>query len=167
MSLQFSRSLRSLRADSFQAARIGMLLAIVNLLVLIAWFFLAKVTLYEISSSLSFAKNGRVIAEFPKQAIARIRSGQSAVLRLETGADQPSLTLPALVYGVERNGTQVELLIMAPDLPPEALAEGLSGQVQVEVEHITPAELVLRASGTYLGGSQIPISPQSFEDDER
>ena len=167
MSLQFSRSLRSLRADSFRASRIGMVLAIVNIFVLIAWFFLAKVTLYEISSSLSLSKEGHVVAEFTDESVARIHAGQSAILRLEAGPDQPSVTLPALVFDVERNGTRVELLIMVPDVPTEGLGEKITGQVQVEVEYVTPAELVLRTSGKYLGGSQMPVSPQSFEDNQR
>ena len=129
-----------------------MLLAVVNMLVLIAWFLLAKVTLYEVSTSLSLAKDGRVVAEFSKKFIARIRVGQSAILRLEAGPDQPSLTLPALVYDVERRGTRVDLLIMNPGLSPETLGEKITGQAQVEVEYVTPAELVLRTSGKYLGG---------------
>jgi hypothetical protein len=107
------------------------------------------------------------MAEFPPEAMARIREGQSAILRIDAGPDQPALTVPALVVGSEHGGEKVELLMMVPDLPFETLGEELSGQIQVEVEYITPAELVFRTSGKVLGERQIPLSPQSFEEVER
>ena len=114
MSLQFSRSLRSLRIDSYRASRIGLILGLINLSALIAWFFLAKVTLYETSSSISFTEEGRLIAVFTPESIKRIQPGQSAILRLNPGVDQPLINASALVYGVETEGNKVELLVMTP-----------------------------------------------------
>ena len=45
---------------------------------------------------------------------------------------------------------------------PEGALAG-KAEVEVEVEYVTPAELVLRASGKFLNRSQVPLSPQSPE----
>ena len=51
---------------------------------------------------------------------------------------------------------------MLPSQVPLDTQQGkLSGQVEVEVEYVTPAELVLRTSGKYLNRSQVPVSPQT------
>ena len=166
MSLQFSRSLRSLRIDSFRASRIGLVLALLNMSALIAWFFLAKVTLYETSSSISFTEEGRLMAVFTPESIKRIQPGQSAILRISPGADQPTISASALVYGVETEGNRVELLVMSPEFPRDISTEKFSGQVEVEVEYITPAKLVLRTSGKVINKNEVPFSPQSFKETE-
>lgn len=159
MSLTFSRSMRSLQLDSFRAARIGLALAAINMLVLTAWFFLAKVTLYEASATLAWGDEGMVAATFSKEALARLRQGQPAIIRLDPGPDQPSLALPATLYRLPETGEQVLFYITDNALPEDQRPEKLTGQVEVEVEYVTPAELVLRTSGKYLNQS-----PQTTRD---
>jgi hypothetical protein len=137
-----------------------MILALVIMIVLLAWFFFAKVTLYEVSSDLSFTQDGHVLAYFPRESIRRIQPGQPVILRVYYDPDQAALTLPAMVIGTEKDGEQVEIIVMSEDASSLALQEDLTGQVQVEVEYITPATLVRRASGSYLNNSQFPVSPQ-------
>jgi hypothetical protein len=141
-----------------------MILAALNMLALVLWFFLAHVTLYEVSDKLELGKDGRVNVEFSSEAIGRIETGQSAILKIDPGSEQPGQNLPALVVSVDKKGNRVQLLIMVPDLSPQTLGEKINGQAEVEVEHVTPAELVLRSSGKYLGGSQVPVSPQNLKD---
>src|SRR5262245_44592622 len=50
MSIPFSRSMQSLAADGFRYSLSGMLLAAAFLSAWTAWFFLARITLYEISA---------------------------------------------------------------------------------------------------------------------
>lgn len=163
MSLQFSRSMRVLQLDSFRAARVGLLLAALNMAILVVWFFMAKITLYETSNEIALAADDRIVASFPKESLSRIRMGQPAWLRVDLGAEQPSLKLPALVYEVQREQNKVEFVILANESPVNYLTEKPSGQVEVEVEYITPAELVLRTSGKILNRNQIPLSPQTIE----
>ena len=80
------------------------------------------------------------------------------------GADQPTLTLPAVVFDLLNEGEQVEILVISDGLPPDVKQGKLTGQVDVEVEYITPAELVLRTSGKFLNRSQVPVSPQTPQD---
>lgn len=164
MSLQFSRSLRSLRIDSFRLSRIGLVFAILNMTALIIWFFLAKVTLYETSSSISFSEDGRLIADFSPESIKRLQPGQSAILRVSPGTDQPSTTIRAFVYGVDSEKNLVELYLLSNGIPEEFPKDKLSGQLEVEVEYITPAQLVLRTSGKAISKNEIPFSPQSYKE---
>lgn len=155
--------MRSLQIDSFRATRVGLGLAMVNLLVLLAWFFLAHITLYEASSAISWGEEGMLAANFAPPALARLRQGQTATVRLNPGPDQPVLTYSAYLYRIPDQGGPVLFYIEGAEVP-ESLrqAEKLSGQVEVAVEQITPAELVLRNSGKYFSrGSQTGESPST------
>jgi hypothetical protein len=156
--------MRSLQLDSFRASRLGLAFALALMLGLIVWFFRAKVTLYEISTSLEVGPEGKLLAAFPKEALSRLRPGMPAILRLSQGADQPPITLPAVVFNLPREGEQVEVVVFSGALPLDASGSRLTGQVEVEVDYVTPAELVLRASGKYLNRSQVPVSPQNPQD---
>jgi len=161
MSLQFSRSMRSMKSDSYRASRIGLILAILLMLFLVAWFFFSRVTLYESSSDLRGEQDGFVTATFKEEALSRIRPGQAALLRLSGGTNQRPVPLEAAVFSVDRESGQVELLVLAGDLPGDLLSGKLAGQVEIEVERVTPIELVLRTSGKYLSNSDVQLSPQN------
>jgi hypothetical protein len=163
VSLPFSRSIRSLNIDSYRASRIGMILAIVIMILLFAWFFFAKVTLYEVSSDLTFTEDGHVLAYFPKEAHKRIQTGQPVIMRVYTDPDQAGLTIPGLVISTDEGSEQVMIVMISDEVFSLPLQEGLTGQAQVEVEYVTPATLVRRASGSYLNNSQFPVSPQDVE----
>jgi hypothetical protein len=150
--------------DSFRASRIGLILAGVNMALLLVWFFLARVTIYEVSDKINFVGDGHVIAIFQPEIVERIRPGQSALLRLEVDPEQAAITIPALVVGTERGGNQVELLVMLNDPALKTLQGKQPGQVDVEIEYITPVRLVMRASGKFLNSAQVPLSPQSLPD---
>jgi hypothetical protein len=156
--------MRALRSDSFRATRIGLLFAVLIMLALILWFFLAKVTLYEVSTELETKPDGMIMATFPSEARLRLRPGMPALLRLPQNADQPSMTLPAVVWNLPSDGEQVEVLVLEGVETLNQQQGKLSGQVDVEVEYITPAALVLRTSGKYLNRSQLPVSPQNPQD---
>lgn len=164
MSIQFSRSMRSLRLDSFRATRVGLVIAVIIMLALIVWFFMARVTLYEVSSTLEWNAEGKLMATFSEEARARLKPGMPALLRLPQGPDQPAMTIPAVVFDLPRDGEQVEILVLPNGEIMNTQAGKLTGQLDVEVEYITPAALVLRTSGKYLNRSQMPVSPQSSQE---
>lgn len=155
MSLTFSRSMRSLRQDNFRATWIGLVLAGINMLVLIGWFFLARVTLYEVGNQLEWSSEGLIAATFTSEGMDRLRQGQPAVVRLDLGADQPALTLPAYVYQIPDTGERVVLAIEAGDVMQELQQTTPKGQVEVEVAYVTPAELTMRATGKYLNQNRL------------
>jgi hypothetical protein len=130
---------------------------------LLAWFFLARVTLYENSTSLEIRPDGQVMAAFSEEGMRRIRQGQSVVVRLDQGANLPTVTIPGMVYDTQKQDGKVILLLFATDLPEELLSGNVTGRAEVEVEYVTPAQLLVRATGRYLDSSdQIPVSPQTF-----
>jgi hypothetical protein len=153
--------MRSLKTDSFRASRIGLILASLLMLALVFWFFSARVALYETSSDLSGSQDGRVLVTFKEEALGRIQQGQTALLRLGGSTSQRSQPVTAMVFDVDREMNQVELLILEGDLPADILSGKLTGQVEIEVERITPAELVLRTSGKYLSNNNVQLSPQT------
>jgi membrane fusion protein (multidrug efflux system) len=97
----------------------------------------------------------RIVAEFdPPDALGRVRPSQDARLRLE---GFPWVQYGSITATVDRvaNETQngrirVELTV-DPELTfPISLQHGLPGTLEVEVERISPAALVLRAAGRVL-----------------
>jgi hypothetical protein len=60
---------------------------------------------------------------------------------------------------------QADVIILSDEYPSGPNADALSadrlkGQLEVEVEYVTPAQLVMRASGRFLSQNQTQISPQ-------
>ena len=158
MSIQFSRSMRSLSLDSYRASQIAMVLATILMLALILWFLLAKVTLYESSSTVNLTEDGRVIAVFRPESMRRIQPGQKGYLRLNTRADQPVVSYPAVVVSIDAETNEVEFFIYPGENPQEFQPGKLDGRIDVVAETITPARLVLRATGKYL--DQTPLNTQ-------
>jgi hypothetical protein len=141
--------MRSLQRDSFRLSLAALVVTILLLLAWSAWFFLAKVPLYETSRQFEVQRDGSLAVTFSPQALARIRPGQSAVLRLAETTEQGAQSLPALVMNTpttESRTNQVELYVFSPEL----LSPGLAGEVRVEVESVSPARLVMRSAG-YVG----------------
>ncbi len=94
----------------------------------------------------------RAVAEFPPSAaLGRIHPGQSGRLRLEgfPWTEYGSIaTTVSTVAGEIRDGkVRVELSLASNAPLPFSLQHGLPGSVEVEVERLTPANIVLRAAG--------------------
>ena len=105
----------------------------------------------------------RVVAEFaPHSALGRIQPGQSAKLRLSgfSWVQYGSVAATVSRVGKEpQNGTvRVELGLDEPESFPVELSHGLPGTLEVEVERISPAALVLRAAGNVVS---TPVSTTS------
>ena len=159
MSLSFSRSLRSLQNDSYGLSLVGLAVGILLLVAWSAWFFLAKVTLYETSREFDVRRDGALMVTFEPEALARLQPGQTARLRLANTTGQTAGTLLALVMDTPSGGSgnsQVELYVYSP----EPLQPGLTGQVQVEVDYVSPAVLALRSAGQFVDDLPLTLSPQ-------
>ena len=96
----------------------------------------------------------RAVALFPAAAIGRIRPGQTARLRLEgfPWTQYGLLRATVSAVGSEADGGQVrvELAIDADPDSPIPVQHGLPGSVEIAVDRLSPAVLVLRAAGHYL-----------------
>jgi membrane fusion protein (multidrug efflux system) len=102
----------------------------------------------------------RAVAWFAAAVVGRIVPGQPARLRLTGFPWTHYGTLPATVteVGNEASGgrIRVELSLGSGSAPSIPLGHGLPGSAEVEVEHVSPAILVLRAAGQFLGIKRSP-----------
>jgi multidrug resistance efflux pump len=97
----------------------------------------------------------QVVADFPPpSALGRIRPGQPARLRLEGFPWTQYGSLGATVHRVASEGrdgrVRVELGVEPDGTSPIPLQHGLPGTVEVQVERVAPATLVLRTAGKLL-----------------
>ena len=106
-----------------------------------------------------------VVAEFePAAVLGRVRAGQPARLRLDgfPWAQYGSVDATVCRIGSEvHDGTiRVELATAARAPGAVSLQHGLPGAVEIMVEQLAPALLVLRAAGQRLaGGAATPTAP--------
>jgi hypothetical protein len=168
VSIPFSRSMRSLYADDFRLSLLGILLAVILLLAWAAWFFLARITFYETGQIVSVNRDGTVIADFGPGALGRIQSGQSASLKFNDVSGDLAQAIPSIVTDVasqvQEERVQVELYILGEAIALISSQDNLTGQVEVKVERISPATLVMRASGLSIDSPSLSTSPQGPAD---
>lgn len=150
MSIPFSRSMRSLETDGFRASALGLLLVAVLMSLWIAWLFQARVTLYEASETACLTSPEKLAAEFSPAALAHLRVGQAAQVRLDAFPWTQYGALAATLenIGPIRDGrVQVEFALRpAPDasIPLQA---ALRGRVEGEAGRVSPFALIMRAAG--------------------
>jgi multidrug resistance efflux pump len=97
----------------------------------------------------------KVVADFlPPSALGRIQPSQPARLRLEgfpwTQYGAISATVASVASEVRNGRVRVELAIRPDSASPIPLQHGLPGTVEVEVDRVSPATLVLRTAGLLL-----------------
>lgn len=103
------------------------------------------------------------VAWFASSGVGRIQSGQTARIRLDGFPWTEYGTLAATVSSVGNDPlagqVRVELAIKPESAPFIPLGHGLTGSSEIEVGHISPAQLVLRAVGRWLttrrGGNSV------------
>lgn len=144
-STPFSRTLRSLDADGFGPSLVAIILAMLLLLGWGMWFFFANIPLTEATQNVEITKNETIIAIYSPKAMTHLQQGQDAYVRLEGLWPE---TLPAIVMDVNYETGRVELFA-EQDL---SYVDGIREQVdhvEIEVEEVSPATLVMRASGLF------------------
>ena len=183
MSTPFTRSMRSLRLDRFTLSLIGLIASVTLLSAWIIWFFLARISMYEISTDLQITKNGEIEANYPVKAKERIQAGQMALLHVEqkipvegntqNGGTEKTTSIKAMVMKVDSSRTGGQIVVnLAPledtfytifiqgDPPPK----NTKTRLEVEVESISPFILVQRASKQYMNASPATPNPQGPND---
>ena len=172
--------MRSLQADRGISSLVGLGLGVALLLLWVAWFFFAPITRYETGILIGLTKEGRVVAEFPAHTIEHIWQGQAAHIRLQPaevgreadGAEQRVLlppqkqmrSIPAIVANIlgptGSEHFQISFAIQGDALSRAAIEEEFVGTAELEVEIVSPAMLVARASGQFVDTPSLSLSPQ-------
>ena len=138
--IAFRRTLRALDRDSFRISNFILVFVLALLGAWLWWFVAASVPQFEISHDVR-AEPNRFIASFPARVLDRVRPGQGATLELD------GVTIPAKVIaiGLDASSGQVRaILLPLTEHPPPVAAKT---QAAIEVEQVSPATLVLRATG--------------------
>jgi multidrug resistance efflux pump len=94
----------------------------------------------------------KIMTDFlPPAALGRIQPGQPARLRLEgfpwTQYGDIAATVASVASEVREGRVRVELAVRPEAAPLIPLQHGLPGTIEVEVDHVSPAQLVLRTAG--------------------
>lgn len=98
----------------------------------------------------------KAVADYmPEDALGRVRPGQAARLRLTGFPWMQFGTVPATVTRVGsevRDGkVRVELAVRVPEGSPIPMQHGLPATCEIDVERVTPLNLVMRSVGSTLG----------------
>jgi hypothetical protein len=142
--------MRSLQVDSFRSSLVGLGVAMILLAGWLVWFFMAQVSLYELNQAAQITGQGLVIVNFPSETQGRFWPGQTARLRLDGDLGAEIGLIPAMVMDVTNQPRQKQIQVELATLFNAPLPDGLTGQVEIEVERISPAVLVMRATGQLL-----------------
>lgn len=99
----------------------------------------------------------RIVASLrPEDALGRVQAGQSARFRLQGFPWVEFGSIPARVTSLASEAlsgsARVELSVARDVAFPVSLQHGLPGRLEIEIERVAPATLVLRASGALLAG---------------
>jgi multidrug resistance efflux pump len=105
----------------------------------------------------------RVVANFdPPAALGRIRPGQHARLRLEgfpwAQYGSVSATITNVASEIRDGSIRVEMAIDPNSSSRIPLQHGLPGSVEVQIESVSPASLVLRTAGSLLAGPKSELT---------
>ena len=169
MTTPFSHTTRSIEFDSYSLSLAGLLSAIILAILWGNWFFTAQITHYANSQKIyvtdkerlfsQFPKNSQgsvreqiirqrmIVAEFPPAPIQNIKVGQIAHIRLDNSRHAGSI--PATVEEIQHINEK-DIVILRTNLDfaiPNLFKKGNGGEVQIEVGYVTPAIMVLNASG--------------------
>lgn len=155
--------MRSLTGDSYRPSLAGLLIATVLLLAWAGWFLWAPITVFATGQIVSATGDGMVTALFDSKGAAHLQTGQPALIRPQdtnTGVDG---VIHAKVANITPRGAQTRVVLYAQLTPTNAriFTNNLTGAVDVEVEHTSPAMLVWRASGQFIDTPAVSLSPQT------
>lgn len=131
-----------------------MIIGSLLMLMLILWFFFAKVSVHETSQEVSLSKDGTFLVVFSDEAMTRIQPGMEALIRVFTIADQPPVTIEGVVFDTDPDQNLVEIITQSEEFFELPDVERISAQADVEIERVTPVRLVQRFSGQFVDSEQ-------------
>lgn len=153
---------RSLSRDTGFTPTLFILTALLLLAAWAVWAFRAQLTRYAVSDSAHLANDParpgslQVVAQFPpSSAAAKLHPGERAILHAQGFPQAQNGALSARVVEVARElrdgKVQVDLAIASTHSADFPLRAGWPVKVQIEVERVSPAVVVLRSAGELAG----------------
>lgn len=143
MALAFPRSLRSLKRDSFRPSLITLSITIVLVVAWCVWFLFSAIPMYEASTNFSVQRDGSLQVSFGDNILKRLQAGSPATLEIKQSGGVTKYNgtvMDILPSNRTRTGAAYIIFDTGKLLKPDT-----QGQVQIQIESITPAQLLLRA----------------------
>jgi len=116
-----------------------------------AWFFAAGVPIRQSSASAQVTGPQRVAASFPSDSSVGITRGQTVDFHPAGNIGALNGPIPGIVSRVSEDPsgelTLVEIALHLESSLPAPLQEGLKGRVDIELERVSPATLIMRSAG--------------------
>jgi len=164
MATSFSNSMRSLQVNSPRKTLAGLILSIVLAIVWFSWFLLAQISLYQISDTVQITEKEVVIASFPPEASEFLEVGKNVSLQLDgqvdlrlvDGEGTKTDSIPAVVLKVhqlQNDRIDASILIYWDAVERIQFIPNLTGQVQIDIERVSPVTLVIRSARSVIEAS--------------
>jgi hypothetical protein len=165
MSIPFTQSMHSLHVDHGRFSLLSVSVAIVLVLLWGLWFFIPSVTIYATGNLVKINRDGNLVAQFASHDRDRLQPGQAAKIRLPTAQPKQGASLSATLLEIAPTEADdhIEVILYSTSYDTndmKLLVPGNSSQVEVEVETISPALLLMRVSGQYIDTPPVSLSPQ-------
>ena len=155
MAIPFERSMRSLEVSDPRKLVVALIVTILLLVLWLLWFFLARITIYQISQPINITESDVIVAKFPLEAAQLLKLGQVATLTIDgnVGADLGPISGVVAQINRESKAGIVEASIVmhwsqVPQIYSLSNLADLTGKIEVVVEEISPATMVIRAANS-------------------
>ncbi len=146
--------MRALNADTFRPALVGLIVAGALVLIWLFWFLFASLPVALTSQGAQVQPDGKIAAEFAPGTKDRFKVGQPAQVRYEATSGRPGETFAAVVWRVTTapaGPVRVELYPREERTTAQPKIHAGLAQVEIPVEYISPAAMMMRASGQFFG----------------
>ena len=171
MATPFSHTIHSINIDTHYLSLIGLSSTIILAILWGNWFLTAQITTYETSKKVyvtgkeimprHFSQNNNlgireqitrqriIVAEFSPESVKNIKEGQIAYIQLNSRIGRQTGSIPATVVDIQHiKGKDIVVLQAILDSTvPNPYEKGGGGEVKIEVGYVTPATVILNASG--------------------
>jgi hypothetical protein len=162
MAVPFPRATRALNADRFRYTLISLAVAGILLICWCFWFFGATIKFTESSEDVWLGDGEVLVAAFPNEKLKHISRGQSARFYPKDSIISQRDGLQAVVAEInhpENAKGQVSFIVIADRETTALLPDDLNGRVEVEIERLSPAQLVMRSTGLAADSATTNLSP--------
>lgn len=169
MAAPFGQTIRSLDADRGYGRDVALVVFSLLLIGWLVWLFAARFPARLVSEPGQLLLDNTLTVEFSGEGIDKLEAGQPGLILLSAPPLPEALILPVVVNDVTFVGGTAQVVIV-PDFSllegrevgPEILSafvEPTPGQVQIEVERVSPLTLVLRAAGMTEETAPVFVTP--------
>ena len=145
MSIPFSRSTRSLQADSYRPTLIGLIISTALLTLWTAWFLFAQIPVTEISQSIVKIERNIVTANFPLSIGETVQQRQKATIYIGPENQPVSAEVINVKFQPDRGQAEIDFFILEP-VPTDTTTNQTINEVELIVSTISPAILVIDAA---------------------